>query len=190
MKTVLLLPGFNEGLHSRDYNKTIKTIESRNYKVKFVAISWLRTTANDWVEQLEKTYKNYKTANTILAGFSYGAVTAFVAASRHNPSELWLFSLSPRFHEDMPNLPKSTINQIGKRRLAAFNNLIFSTAAKNIKCKTLIFVGGTESKKDPALLKRAKSANKLIVSSTLVSMPDVPHDISDKNYLKAIEQNI
>lgn len=117
MKTVLFVPGYQEDLTSRDYNATIKAIEKRGYKVEFVPIQWTRTTITNWVKELDKAYSNHDQSQTILAGFSYGAMTAFVSATKRNPSELWLFSLSPYFAEDLisKNMKQAWLNNIGQR---------------------------------------------------------------------------
>ena len=103
MKTVLFVPGYPENLESRDYVSTISSIETAGYVVKFVPIEWARTTIDDWVAELEAEYSKHDPRDTVLAGFSFGAMTAFVAASKRNPSELWLFSLSGYFDEDIKN---------------------------------------------------------------------------------------
>src|ERR1700745_701040 len=101
MKTVLFVPGYQEDIKSRDYTSTVRTIEKQGYKVKFVPINWVRTTIDNWVDELEAVYSKHDPADTILAGFSFGAITAFVAAVKQNPFELWLFSLSGYFDEDV-----------------------------------------------------------------------------------------
>ena len=192
MKTVLFIPGFKGDLGSTDYHykNAVQAIKSRGYETKFVSVKWQRTTVEDWLKEFEETYNNYDETKTIIAGFSYGAVPAILAASKRNPSALWLFSISARFREDLPKLPQSTLRRISKSRLTAFNNLYFTDIARDIKCKTLIFIGGAEADVDPPLLERAKIANKLIKNSKLIFMPDVPHDVGHPSYIKAIQQNI
>src|ERR1035437_7799397 len=101
MKTVLFVPGYQEDMKSRDYASTIRAIESQGYEVKFVPINWKRTTIDQWVEELDAEYGKCDPKQTIIAGFSFGAMTAFVTATKRNPFELWLFSLSPYFVEDL-----------------------------------------------------------------------------------------
>lgn len=107
MKTVLLLPGFRESIDYRDYKSVIKAIETKGYKVRFIPINWNKTLLRDWTRELEAVYSTLDAKTTILAGFSYGSMTAFMAATKRNPSELWLFSFSPYFSDDMPKMKKS-----------------------------------------------------------------------------------
>jgi predicted alpha/beta hydrolase family esterase len=86
MKTVLFVPGFREDINSRDYKSTLTAIESNGYQVKFIPINWTRTTIEDWTKELDKEYTKHEPAKTILAGFSYGSITAFMAAVNRNPS--------------------------------------------------------------------------------------------------------
>lgn len=192
MKTVLLVPGFKENLKSRDYQSTMNTIEKAGYKVKFVPIQWDRTIINDWLAELELEYSKYDSKETILAGFSFGAMTAFTAASKQNPYELWLFSLSPYFKEDIhsKNMRKSWLTHIGHRRVSAFEKLNFQDLAKRINCKTLIFAGNEELNKWPGMKHRALYAKKTIQNTTFITIDGVGHDISDNLYIEAIRQAI
>lgn len=192
MKTVLFVPGFKEGMKSRDYKSTIKAIESSGYKVRFVPIKWDRTTIEDWLNELEAEYSKHDPKETILAGFSFGAMTALVAATKQNPSELWLFSLSPYFHEDIhsSHMRKSWLQHIGHRRVSAFNKLNFKDLAKTILCKTFIFAGQAELNKWPDMKHRTTSAERLIQESKLPVIDGVGHDVSDERYFDAIKQAI
>ena len=192
MRTVLFVPGFKESIESRDYLKILQAIDAKGYKTKFVAIKWLGNTVFDWVNEFEESYRKYEPEDIVLAGFSYGAIVALLTASRRNPSELWLFSLSARFHEDFPNLDKLTLKTMAKskRRLKAFKSLYFSDLSSNIKCRTVIFIGEKESENDPALMQRAKEANKRILGSKLIYIPKAPHDISDTNYVAVVKKYI
>jgi pimeloyl-ACP methyl ester carboxylesterase len=125
-----------------------------------------------------------------LAGFSFGAMTAFGIATEQNPHELWLFSLSPYFAEDMPNIKKPWLKIIGKHRAEAFRRLSFNQHAKAIRCKTLVFVGELELKKYPLRSNRCQTAHKALPSSKLIIVPDCGHDVANSNYIKAIEKNI
>lgn len=186
MKTVLFAPGFQEDLDTRDYKSAIKAIEGCGYKVQFVPIKWQRTTITHWVAELEAVYSKLDPANTILAGFSYGSMTAFMVATKRNPSQLWLFSFSPYFSDDIPKLKKSWLNNIGHRRVGAFKSLDFDALAKQITCPTLIVLGAIEAKKYPLLDRRAKLAHKKIAGSKLIIADDSDHDVGDPNYVEAI----
>jgi pimeloyl-ACP methyl ester carboxylesterase len=190
MKTVLFIPGFRESIKSRDYKSTLAAIESKGYQVQFVSINWARTTIEDWTKELNKEYSKHKPAETILAGFSYGSMTAFMAAVDKNPSELWLLSFSPYFSDDMPHMKKYWLSNIGHRRADSFRKLNFNSLAKSIKCKTLIIVGEVEAAKYPLIDRRSKIAHQKIANSNLVVVEHADHDVSDKNYVAAIKEAI
>jgi pimeloyl-ACP methyl ester carboxylesterase len=117
-------------------------------------------------------------------------MTAFVSAASRNPHELWLFSLSPYFSDDMPKMKQSWLNNIGHRRADVFRKLSFSQLAQKTHCKTLVFVGEVEAKKYPLLGTRAEAVNKQISGSTLFVIPDTDHDVADKRYIEPIKENI
>lgn len=190
MKTVLLIPGFQEDLTSRDYGSVIKAIEGQDYNVKFIPIQWKRTTIVGWIKQAESEYKKYNPKETILAGFSYGSMTAFMLATKTNPAELWLFSLSPYFSDDIPKLKKSWKNGIGHRRVDAFSQLNFNELAKTIHCPTLIIAGEVENQKYPLLKARSETAHKVIKNNRYFVASGADHDVADPGYIRTIVNQI
>jgi hypothetical protein len=190
MKTVLLLPGNHETLENTPYTNLIKAIEKAGYQTKFISIKWMRTTIKDWVAQLEEEYLKHDPKYTILAGFSFGSMIVFLEAAKRHPSELWLFSLSPYFAEDLPLLKDRWKQGIGKKRLNAFEALKFNELVKNISCKTLLFAGDEEIKRYPELAYRFEDAHSKIPGSKLIIAEGVGHDVSHPNYVKTIIENI
>lgn len=190
MMTVLFTPGFGENINSRDYKSVLRAIENNGYAVKFVPINWKRTVITDWVKQLEVEYRKYDAANVILAGFSYGSMTSFLAACERNPAQLWLFSFSPYFAEDIPKIKKSWANIIGKRRIDAFNKLYFGELVKKIHCPTTIMIGQIEVEQFELLTERSRAAHKLIKGSKLMVVPHARHDVADVNYIEMIKTSV
>jgi pimeloyl-ACP methyl ester carboxylesterase len=190
MKTVLLVPGNKDTLKNRPYPRLIAAIEKAGYRVKFISIKWKHSTINEWLGQLENEYLKLDPQNTVLAGFSFGSMTAFVEASRRPPSELWLFSLSPYFAEDLRILNPRWIKGIGKRRVEAFNGLQFNQLVKNIRSKTLIFAGEEEMQRYPELNYRFEDAHSKIKNSKFIAAEGVGHEVTHPNYIKAIVKNI
>ncbi len=190
MKTVLFVPGFREDVETRQYGMTLEAIKKSGYKVVFVPIRWARTTIDDWVAELETEYKKHDPRTTVLAGFSYGAMTALVAASKRQPSELWLFSLSPYFSEDIPGLKLAWLRTIGKQRTERFRRIYFGKLSDIIKCKTLVFMGEKEAQKYPDLRKRCEEAVATIKTAELIVAVGAKHDVTAAGYIKAIQDNI
>jgi pimeloyl-ACP methyl ester carboxylesterase len=192
MKTVLFVPGYQEDMKSRDYASTIRMIKAKGYNVRYVPINWKRTTIDHWVDELMTIYDEYDPKNTILAGFSFGAMTAFIGATKRNPSELWLFSLSGYFSEDIrsKDMKKSWLRNLGHRRVSAFEKLDYKKLAKEIKCKTLLFVGDIEIKIWPTMKHRTNEAPKFINNSELTVIENVGHDVADVRYITAVKKLI
>ena len=192
MQTVLFFPGFQENEETRDYSKTIKAIELGGYKVIFVDINWVRTTMEDWLATAKKEYSKYNSQEVVLAGFSFGAMIAFCLAVDTNPSELWLFSLSPYFYEDIhsKHMKKSWLSAIGHRRVLAFDKLYFSKMSKEIMCKTKVFAGSKELEKWPGFNHRFLEAGKMVANSESFVIEGVEHDVADDKYVQIIRDNI
>ncbi len=179
-------------MESRDYASIIRAIKAQGYKVKFVPINWKRTTINQWADELEAVYNKCDPKQTIIAGFSFGAMTAFVVATKRNPFELWLFSLSPYFAEDIksPHMKKSWLNEIGHRRVTAFNKLDFKKLSAEISCKVLLFVGEIELNKWPGMKERNNVAHKKLQNNELTIVNDAGHDVANTQYIEAIKRSI
>jgi pimeloyl-ACP methyl ester carboxylesterase len=183
MKTALFIPGFYETLHDRDYPGVLKAFEKRGHKAEFVPLNWRRTNLRHWLDEFNEVYGRYKPEDTVLAGFSFGAVTAFAAAAKRNPSELWLCSLSPYFEGDNPK-PQG-LKAIGKRRVQAFANTDFPNLAKQIKCPTKVLYGALES---DGIKHRAHEAHRLI-RAQIIEVPDTAHDVASRQYIDAIAKS-
>lgn len=191
MKTVLFVPGSGEDIHSRDYASTINAIEKKGYKVKFVDITWPRTIPEKWAAELNAVYAQYDPKDTILAGFSFGAVTAFLSAVKRTPSQLWLFSLSPYFAEDIngETMKPTWLKQLGRRRVASFSKLHFGKLLDKISSKTIFFYGNLELPNWPDISYRT-TAVKRSKNSTVKIVKGAGHDVTHPNYIKAIAELI
>lgn len=189
-KTVLFVPGFRESIDSRDYKAVISAIERHGYKVTFVPIQWKRTTLPSWAEELRSVYNKHKPEETILAGFSYGSMTALDVATERNPSELWLFSLSPYYADDITEMKPAWLKEIAKMRADFFRRYEFAPLAEKVRCKTTLFVGEKEVNKYPIIGSRSEKASKTIKNSTLIIIPATDHDVADPRYISAIESYI
>lgn len=191
MKTVLFIPGFQEDITSRDYRKTIRTIERAGYRVKFVPINWFRTTIEQWVEELNAVYDQHDPADVILAGFSYGAMTAFMAATKRSPAAVWCFSLSPFFSEDLSQVGyfASWLKAIGHRRRESFMKLEFSHLIKTISSNMLFFYGELELKHWTDITYR-HSVVKKVARADEIFIPHAKHDVTSDHYIDAIAHAI
>ena len=188
MKTVLFIPGFHDTITSLEYASLLGAIESKGYKTRFISITWNYHTIDDWVRECEETYHTYNPQDIILAGFSFGAMTAFVAASHRVPAELWLCSLSPYFAEDLANITEIEA-EIGKRRTITFRSLSFYKSASSITCPVHIWYGEKE-RRHPDLVHRAEEAHALLPQSTLTIIPQTGHQVTDPRYVEAIIEQI
>lgn len=178
-----LIPGWGEDLNDRNYEAILNVYKQAGYEPQFLPITWSYRTIEDWVEEIKNKLSKNQIQNSLLSGFSFGAMTAFsVAGTYQNPKKLHLFSLSCYYNDDKPKT--SWLQSIGKRRAASFKAINFSKLASNIKCSTDIYCG---SKEGPEMLHRANQANKAIASSRLFIVDGVSHDATDPQYVRTIK---
>ena len=182
-----LIPGAFEDLKARDYQAVLDVYKKLGYQPEFVQIDWKYKTIDDWVEEVKSKISKQDLQDSLLSGFSWGAMTAIaLAAEYQNPKKLLLFSLSPYFAEDLPYVKEAWLKWAGKHRIATLKKLYMNELAAKIDCPTIIFIGGKEVSKYSDMKRRTREAHKRIKASHLVVIDGVKHDVSDPKYVKAI----
>jgi len=183
-----LIPGAFEDLKSRDYQAVLDVYKKLGYEPRFIKIDWKYKTIDDWVEQVQAKLSKENVQDSLLSGFSWGAMIALVLAAKYySPKKLLLFSLSPYFAEDLPYVKKPWLKWAGKHRVATFKHLKMNELAVKIQCPTVIFIGDKEVSKYSDMKRRTREAHKRIQGSKLVIIKGVKHDVGDPLYVKATE---
>ncbi|MEK7096050.1 MAG: alpha/beta hydrolase [Patescibacteria group bacterium] len=184
-----LIPGKGEDLKSRDYQTVLNMYKQLGYEPHFVPIDWKYKTIDDWVEQVKAEIPEKDLKESILSGFSWGSIIALtVAANYTNPKKLLLYSLSPYFAEDLPNVKGTWLKWAGKRRVVTFKKLYMNELAVKINCPTVIFVGSKEVSKYSDIQRRTREAHKRIKNSKVIEIKGVKHDVGDPKYVEAIRK--
>lgn len=119
-------------------------------------------------------------------------MASLVVASGKNPSELWLFSLSSYFAEDLvsKSQKKTWVSRLGHRRVDAFHALNFKQLASKVDCKTLLFYGQKELDAWPIMAERAAGAHKYLPHNEFILIRNAGHDVASQLYVAAIEKAI
>jgi esterase/lipase len=182
-----LIPGSGENLQSRDYAAILEAYRQQGYEPQFLSITWKYKTIDDWVRQVQAQVTDDDLRQSLVSGFSFGAMIALTVAAKVNPKQLLLFSLSPYFQEDMP-LPAKWEQWVGKRRVDNFRRLSFDDLAARIHCPTVLFGGSLELERYKNMQKRIDQAHKKISGSQSVVIDGVAHDAAHPAYVKAIKQ--
>lgn len=102
-KIVFLIPGFRQKISQKGYMNLRKRLQKDGFLVVPIAISWGGSTIADNTEFFLKKYAeklaklSISSKDVYLLGFSYGALIAFLAATKISVKGLILCSLSPFF---------------------------------------------------------------------------------------------
>ena len=189
LKIAYIIPGYNEShLKQRGYNKVAKLFEGSGITPIHVEIDWEHSNPKrfvDYTEQFLKVYKKPKNTETYILGFSYGAMIAFLTASKTKPTALIFCSLSPFFEEDLVDLKPSWVRWW--RKNFKESDYSFTKIAPKIKSKTYLIVG---EKEDESCIIRAKDAKKKIQDSHLSIAKGAKHKIGEQEYLEAVKRLI
>jgi esterase/lipase len=189
-KTIFLIPGFKTQIKDPLYRDLVSYLESKNYKIQPVPITWNnRTVTKNAVEFVNYFEKNKENVNYVL-GFSYGAVISLMTAEIIKPNRLILCSLSPDFKEDSKTMPAWLKKYIGLNRYVDTMTRSANNLAKSLSVETVIMYGEKEGNDYPQLKKRCEETAKLAINSKLVVVKNAPHDISYPTYIEAIKKVI
>lgn len=188
-KIAFIIPGFGCPTKNKEYQEIAKYFKKKQYKPVLIEIDWKRNTHTRYVEQFNEQYYQHvkKNDEVCILGFSFGAMTSFIASAELNPTLQILCSISPYFKEDMPHIRNWWKTFFGKKRCEVFENLSFDQVAKRTKCKTILIAGDSEGIE---LARRVKDAKKKIKNSELFILEGVKHNIADDRYLKKIKEVI
>ena len=140
------------------------------------------------MEEFLNIYEKNKADNNIFFGFSYGAMTAFLASLKVKADILILCSLSPYFQEDLPSLFKYWKKSVGKKRIKDFKTYKMSELVSKVRTQTFILYGEREGK---FIEKRANDTfNKIKTDKQLIKVKGAKHDMGNKQYLEEIKKVI
>lgn len=181
-KVVYIIPGFKGSTDLDRFQRVIKYFELRHFKVVPITITWRNKVMSDYVDEFFSQLVHKKDDEVYLFGFSFGAMIAFIAATRIKTKVLILCSLSAYFKEDLKFVKKSWKSYVGKNRMRDCCNFSFQNLIKRINCKTILIVG---NKEDEILLKKSRDVHKKIKNSELFIV-NARHDISQEKYMNKI----
>jgi pimeloyl-ACP methyl ester carboxylesterase len=190
MMKAYLIPGAFEDLKSRNYQAILEAYKKSGYQAQFIEVDWKYKTIEDWVKQVRNAIPKEDLPNSLLSGFSWGAMIALAVAAEASPKQLFLFSLSPYFAEDLPHVKKPWFKWAGKHRTAAFKSFYMNELAAKIDCPTTLFIGSKEVSKYSDVKKRTNEAHKRIKNSRKVEIKGVGHDVADLLYIEAIKKEL
>ncbi|MDB5259852.1 MAG: hypothetical protein JWN37_83 [Candidatus Nomurabacteria bacterium] len=189
-KVVYIIPGGGES-HKRQkgYNKIAKMFEEKGITPIHVEIEWedrkKSQNFSNYFDQFLKVFKKEKGTQIYILGFSFGAMIAYLTASKTKPKAFILCSLSPYFEEDMEKTIK--VSWVKRWRKAFVDSYSFAKFVSKVKSETYLLVG---DKEDKSVLIRSKEAKKKIKYSRLTIIKGVKHNIGQKEYQEAIKKLI
>lgn len=190
MKTAFILAGFDlqETATSADYLPLRCALREKGYKVIPVDISWRNNTPSKYSEEFVSKFNKLSSDENIIIGNSFGAVVAFISATKLNAHSLFLCSLSPFFKEDRAKRPDSyAIRYFGKKRMEDLWSLSAKDTAESINAtRCFVLYGEKEKQTSPILVDRCRQTAKQIIGATLIEVKNAPHDMSHDAYTAAI----
>lgn len=153
-KTFYIIPGWQETCKRRMYQNLAKSLRKNGYDVIFKNIDWNKN-LSDQIFEIEK--------DSVLFGFSMGAILARLIAQEHKGGLVILASMTPLRHFKGGEQEIMLVNAIGKKVVDDVKKHLKS----KIKSKKILMYGDKENEKADIIVK------------------NTDHEIS-KNYIKEI----
>lgn len=192
-KIVFIIPGFRHKIGQKAYLLLKRKLKTDGFVVAPIAMPWRGSTITDnttfFLKKCNEKLAKLKISSkdVYLLGFSYGALVAFLAATKIPVSGLILCSLSPFFKEDLPKTLPKNVSLLEEKRFVEFAKLKVRILAKKIKAKSVCMLYG--EKESVRVIKRSKLTFGSLLSKNkyLFSVQKTDHSISDKKYINAIQ---
>lgn len=186
-KVIFIIPGYRQLPTSNAYKQLSKVLKAEGYSPFVVKIPWKNSTISQNTEYFLKRYEKTKAHKRYILGFSYGAMIAFIAATKVKTSGVILCSLSPYFKEDSFRF-KNPTTQLMSERYIDFSSLHSKKLAKQLKTKTVLMLYGAEEAR--VLIQRVTETFEEIstVQKSIIKIKKTDHNIGNKNYLAQIHK--
>lgn len=193
-KLTFIIPGFRQKTTSKAYKNVAKVLKKAGHTPIAIKIPWNQSTISENTAYFLKEYKRklllkkktVKREKRYILGFSFGAMIAFIAATKVRVDGLILCSLSPYFKEDLPKTKQRGSSALETSRYQDFSKHSSNSLTKQIKTKKILMLYGT--KESTKLIKRVTKAYKQISSTQkkLVPITKTEHNIGTPKYLRTI----
>lgn len=188
-KFVFIIPGYRHRPTNKGYREIRKLLKKEGFLPIPVAIPWKESTISEntefFMEKLNKIIKKrqIRPNQTYFLGFSFGALIAFLAATKMSIQGLILCSLSPYFREDLSKNKPTKLSFLQEKRWKDFSGFRNSSLSQKIKAKKICMLYGT--KESRSLIKRVTATFKKMPTQNKYLFPirNTHHDIADKKYL-------
>lgn len=185
-KTIFIIPGFRQKASQHAYKSLAQMLKKEGFSPIPVNISWKQRTVSENTDEFLKQFKQVRRKEKYILGFSYGAMIAFLAATKVKTSGIILCSLSPYFKEDLFKKYPGVRADITKMQYKDFLNLPCSILAKKVRTKHVSMLYGDKESK--LVISRVTQTFKLINAKQKYLLPvkKSEHNIADKRYQHTI----
>ncbi|PJE74314.1 MAG: hypothetical protein COV01_02345 [Candidatus Taylorbacteria bacterium CG10_big_fil_rev_8_21_14_0_10_41_48] len=183
-KRIYIIPGYGETTRRKPYMKLAQIASDLGYEVTKINPDWAGGLMTDWVKSfVEKTHGS-KYENSLVIGFSFGAVIAILGAQQTRFRKIILCSLSPYFSEDIKDLPPEVWDTFGNKHKVDFKKHPFPIESV---VPASFLIGEKDWPMAIDKIKKRYSGYKGARKFFLV--PKADHSLPD-NYLALIEKEI
>lgn len=187
-KTIFIIPGFRHDPTHTQYDWLTPFFQSKGFTVKKFGFKWNHKTMTDFINDFSQFFRQNKSDDNTVLGFSFGAMAGLITATNLKPQRLVLCSLSPYFDEDLKTLRNSWKKNIGVNRFEDFKKYKAEEIAIKIKIPTIIIYGSKEGNMYPQLKIRCVETSKQIPNAKLEVADNAPHEIDFPSYVATIKK--
>lgn len=188
-KIIYLIPGFGEShIKEKGWSKVAKLFEVNGFNPVHITIDWDKTTPSsfsDYTKEFLQQFKKPKNTEVYVLGFSFGAIIAFLTATKTKPTALILCSLSPFFKEDLVKFKPTWMRWWRKHFIES--DYVFNDLVSKVTTRTYLIVEDIDAKE---IMHRARDAKRKLPNASLIVARGAKHRIIQKEYMTALERVI
>jgi len=177
MKKLYIIPGLGETTRMKNYRQIIKSAKNNGYEIVSVNINWDATKdMTDFIKEADNKLPT-NLSNDIILGFSFGSYIAYQLSKNRKTKGYIFCSTSPYFLADLKQIPKVTRDYFGPK---LFNSFKKYKKIQNLPTSAFFLIGSEDW---PLAIQRTKDLYESWEGlKELQIIPNVEHDLCDKNY--------
>ncbi len=188
MKYLFIVPGFGETGKESCYKEISKCAKSKGFKSITISVVWDRNTLSTWIKEVKKILDKYsreELRESIILGFSFGALISQEIAKDIIFDKVISCSCSPYYKENLKYFPKEVYVFFGKKRMKDFENYSINSYKKSKIRNFIAFFG----EKDWDIGQKTSKKISEYLGGAFQIIPETEHELSPL-YIKKIQNKI
>lgn len=178
-----IIPAYGETIRNKGYKKIIEIAKQQQYDIHILNLQIKGKNISNLINSAIKKIGE----DSIIFGFSTGALLAYILSTKIPMRKIILASVSPLLGTDIKHLQKEVNKFFGKKTTQELNTM---TYGKSLAKKAVFLYGQKEVGEGDMLIKRTKNLHKKFKGKkSLIVISNTDHELNDA-YIEKITKNL